>query len=231
MSICDSHEFHRLGFFSPRSSACPLFSQHSPETSIFIHILVVPNGCGTQPTGCFCLDGPCDDSDDRWKALLEKINQGAPIDPAKSCLWSQGSSKDHQVVQTWRKQQAEDVPREATKTSPSCSNCLALMDIGVLKGLKHPDCVIHTQKNLFDHFPRFFMFFDDCFSNFKALLQISRCFFTSCRSWIHGSPGSGWRWSETTWPRRLRFPCFRFFRRFDDWHQQNCRFHILRWIS
>ena len=95
MSICDSHEFHRLGFFSPRSSACPLFSQHSPETSIFIHILVVPNGCGTQPTGCFCLDGPCDDSDDRWKALLEKINQGAPIDPAKSCLWSQGSSKDH----------------------------------------------------------------------------------------------------------------------------------------
>ena len=35
MSICDSHEFHRLGFFSPRSSACPLFSQHSPETTIF----------------------------------------------------------------------------------------------------------------------------------------------------------------------------------------------------
>ena len=126
------------------------------------------------------VDEPCDD---RWKALLEKINQGA-LDPAIMSMEPriiQGSSKDHpRIVQTWRKQQAEDVPCEVTKTSPSCWNCLALMDIGVLKGLKHPDCVIHTLEILFDHFPRFFMFFmifDDCFSNFKALLQISRCFF------------------------------------------------------
>ena len=230
MSICDSHEFHRLWFFSPRSSACPLFSQHSPETTIFPRNQHIQTWCqmGVElnQRDVFALMGPattggrlCSRRSIKARLLILQNHVYWAKDHPRII---QGSSKDHQVVQTWRKQQAEDVPCEATKTSPSCSNCLALMDIGVLKGLKHPDCVIHTLKFLFDHFPRFFMFFmifDDCFSNFKALLQISRCFFTSCRSWIHGSPGSGWRWSETTWPRRLRFPCFRFFRRFDDWQK------------
>lgn len=108
------------------------------------------------------------------------------------------------------------------------------MDIGVLKGLKHPDCVIHTLEILFDHFPRFFMFFmifDDCFSNFKALLQISRCFFL--RAADLGSMAAQVPAGGEAKPHGQGDVVFRasdFSCRFDDWQKPAnlVQFHILR---
>ena len=141
----------------------------------------------------------------------------------------QGSSKDHQVVQTWRKQQAEDVPCEATKTSPSCSNCLALMDIGVLKGLKHPDCVIHTLKFLFDHFPRFFMFLMIVFPTSKHCFRSHGVFLRAAdlgsmaaqvpaggEAKPHGQDDFVFRASDFSADLMI------------GKNQQNCRFYILR---